>query len=641
MAVPKTAALPLGYAPLPAGFVLPPHNDYLPCRPNAPRAQSFVSHSHSVGTLSARESGAAGQRRPAQGAVAETWGSAPSPRLCLPGRRVAAPSDEGPLGRMHPMIDPSPARPVHLDPLTPLQFLERAAFVYREKAAVRYGQTTLTYPQLYARVRRFARALTAAGIEPGDRVAVLLPNIPPMLEAHFGVPLARAVLVAINTRLLADEITYILQHSGSKLLIYDAEYAAVAAQVRATLPLLRCVAYDDSGAVHADMDYEALLAAASEEPIAFDTVDEDATISINYTSGTTGRPKGVMYTYRGAFLNALGEALETGLDATSNYLWTLPMFHCNGWCFPWGVTAMGATHVMLRKIDPALIWRLIAEEGVTHFNGAPTVLTALVNDPSARRVARPLTVATAGAPPSPRIIRQMEELGAEIVHVYGLTETYGPITVCAKQPEWERLSDSERAQLKSRQGVGYVSAGNVIRVVEPSEDGVLRDVPRDGETLGEIVMRGNNVMKGYYEDPAASARAFAGGWFHSGDLAVWHPDGYVEIRDRGKDIIISGGENISTQQVEKVVVEHPAVLEVAVVAIPDERWGEVPKAFVTLRSGSEVSARELELFCRERLPGFKVPKAFEFCDLPKTSTGKIQKFVLREREWSGRERRVN
>ncbi|TAM74325.1 long-chain-fatty-acid--CoA ligase [bacterium] len=539
------------------------------------------------------------------------------------------------------MTDASPSRPVYLDPLTPLALLDRAAFVYREKAAVRYGNLTYTYPQLYARVRRLADALQRAGIAPGDRVAVLLPNVPPMLEAHFGAPLARAVLVAINIRLLADEVAYILRHSGSKLLIYDAEFAPTVEQLRAELPELRCVVYDEAGATHGDVSYEAFLNDAQERAIAFDGVDENETISVNYTSGTTGRPKGVMYTYRGGFLNALGEALETGLNAESVYLWTLPMFHCNGWCFPWGVTAMGATHVMLRKVDPPLIWRLIAEEGVTHFNGAPTVLTALVNDPNAARVVRPLTVATAGAPPSPRIIRQMEELGAKIVHVYGLTETYGPITVCSWQPHWDRLSESERAQLKSRQGVGYVSAGNVIRVVEPSDDGVLRDVPCDGETLGEIVMRGNNVMKGYYNDPEATARAFGGGWFHSGDLAVWHPDGYVEIRDRGKDIIISGGENISTQQVEKVVVEHPAVLEVAVIAIPDERWGEVPKAFVTLKAGSAVSAEDLQAFCRERLPSFKVPKAFEFCELPKTSTGKIQKFVLREREWQGRTRRVN
>ena len=533
------------------------------------------------------------------------------------------------------------ARAVHVDPLSPLQFLERTAFVHREKPAMRYGDLTYTYPQLYSRVRRLADALSRAGIGAGDRVAVLLPNVPPMLEAHFGVPLLRAVLVTINTRLLANEVAYILKHSGSKLLIYDSDYAATVEALRAQLPGLQLIAYDESGKARQDVDYEEFLRNADDKAIPFDDVDENDTISINYTSGTTGRPKGVMYTYRGAFLNALGEALETGLTSESVYLWTLPMFHCNGWCFPWAVTAMGATHVMLRKVDPPLIWRLIADEGVTHLNGAPTVLTSLVNDPNAAPVSRPLTVTTAGAPPSPRIIRQMEALGAKIVHVYGLTETYGPITVCAWQKHWDTLPENDRAQLKSRQGVGYVSAGNVIRVVEPTNGDALRDVPRDGETMGEIVMRGNNVMKGYFNDPEATALAFRGGWFHSGDLAVWYPDGYVEIRDRGKDIIISGGENISTVQVEKVVVEHPAVLEVAVIAIPDEKWGEVPKAFVTLRPGQSATAEELAAFCRERLPGFKCPKAFEFCDLPKTSTGKIQKFVLREREWQGRERRVN
>jgi len=539
------------------------------------------------------------------------------------------------------MTDVGSTRAVHLAALTPLQFLDRSAFVYREKPAVRYGALTHTYPELYARVRRLADALVRAGVAPGDRVAVLLPNVPPMLEAHFAVPLMRGVLVTINVRLLADEIAYILGHSGSRLLVYDAEYASVVERVRAELPDLRCVVYDEAGNAHRDTAYEAFLSGGAEREFPIDGVDEDATISINYTSGTTGRPKGVMYTYRGAFLNALGEALETGLSAESVYLWTLPMFHCNGWCFPWGVTAVGATHVMLRKMDPPVVWRLIADEGVTHLCGAPTVLISLANDASAAPVPRPLTITTAGAPPSPKIIRQMEGLGANIIHVYGLTETYGPITVCAWQPHWRGLSEDERAQLKSRQGVAYVTAGNSVRVIERSGELPLRDVPKDGETLGEIVMRGNNVMKGYYADTDATARAFAGGWFHSGDLAVWHADGYVEIRDRGKDIIISGGENVSTQQVEKAIVEHPLVLEAAVIAVPDEKWGEVPKAFVTLKAGATLSADELLSFCRERLPGFKCPKSVEFCELPKTSTGKIQKFVLREREWQGKEKRIN
>ncbi|MDE2573496.1 MAG: AMP-binding protein, partial [bacterium] len=349
---------------------------------------------------------------------------------------------------------------VHVTPLSPLQLLDRSAFVYRQKAAVRYGDLTYTYPQLYARVRRLASALAGAGIGPGDRVAVLLPNVPPMLEAHFGVPLARAVLVSINTRLNAGEVAYILRHSGSKLLIYDAEYAELVERVRAEVPALRCIAYDESGGTQRDTGYEAFLRQAEERALTVDDLDEDATISINYTSGTTGRPKGVIYTHRGAYLNALGEALETGLDVESVYLWTLPMFHCNGWCFPWAVTGMGATHVMLRKVDPPLIWQLIARERVTHLCGAPTVLIALANDAGAARVGWPLRVTTAGAPPSPRIIRQMEELGATVIHVYGLTETYGPITVCSWQPHWRRLPESERAQLKSRQGVGYLTAGN-------------------------------------------------------------------------------------------------------------------------------------------------------------------------------------
>jgi fatty-acyl-CoA synthase len=414
--------------------------------------------------------------------------------------------------------------------------------------------------------------------------------------------------------------------------VYDAEFASLVAGLP---PSVRRVRIGGSGG---EPSYEELLARASSDPIPVDIADEDATISINYTSGTTGQPKGVMFTHRGAYLNALAEVFHANVRPESRYLWTLPMFHCNGWCFPWAVTAASATHVCLPKVDPSHILELIAKEGVTHFCAAPTVLVSIANHPDAKPFARPLHVTTAGAPPSPTIIAQMEALGATITHAYGLTETYGPITVCAWQAEWDTAPAEQRAILKSRQGVGMftVAAGD-IRVV----DGELNDVPRDGATQGEIVMRGNNVMKGYYDDPAATAKAFAGGWFHSGDVAVWHPDGYVEIRDRAKDVIISGGENISTIQVEKTVVAHPAVLECAVVAIPDEKWGEVPKAFVTLKPGRVATAEEIVAFCRERLPGFKVPKAIEFGDLPKTSTGKIQKFVLREREWGAKAKRVN
>jgi fatty-acyl-CoA synthase len=364
--------------------------------------------------------------------------------------------------------------------------------------------------------------------------------------------------------------------------------------------------------------------------------DEEETISINYTSGTTGRQKGVMYTYRGAYLNALGEVLETGLAPGAVYLWTLPMFHCNGWCFAWAVTAVAGTHVCLRKVDPELVWELLEREGVTHYNGAPTVHIALVNHPRARRLERTVTVTVAGAPPSPTLLAQMRALNLRPIHVYGLTETYGPHTVCEWRPEWGELPDEEQARLLARQGVASVTALDV-RVVDER----LADVPPDASTLGEVVMRGNNVMKGYFRDQEATGAAFAGGWFHSGDLGVVHPDGYVELRDRAKDVIISGGENISTIEVEQAIVAHPAVLECAVVAIPDDRWGERPKAFVTLKDGAELTGDELDAFLRGRLARFKCPEAVEFGPLPKTSTGKVQKFVLREREWQGRERRIN
>ncbi len=368
-------------------------------------------------------------------------------------------------------------------------------------------------------------------------------------------------------------------------------------------------------------------------------MNEDDTISINYTSGTTGRPKGVMYTYRGAYLNALAEAFHADLRPESVYLWTLPMFHCNGWCFPWAVSAAGATHVCLRRADAATINAGIRDEGVTHFCAAPTVLIGLVNDPGTQPFPRRVVVTTAGAPPAPATIAQIEALGAELHHVYGLTETYGPITECAwHSPGWDALPAAERARLRSRQGVPMLTLHpGDVRVVDPE----LRDVPADGATQGEIVMRGNNVMKGYYADPETTARAFAGGWFHSGDVAVRHPDGYIEIVDRAKDVIISGGENISTVQVEQVLLEHDAVLECAVVAAPDPKWGEVPKAFVTLKPGRALGEAELRAFARARIAAFKVPKSVEFCELPKTSTGKIQKYVLREREWAGQAKRVN
>ena len=364
--------------------------------------------------------------------------------------------------------------------------------------------------------------------------------------------------------------------------------------------------------------------------------DEEETISINYTSGTTGRPKGVMYTHRGGYLNALGEVIETGMSYDSTYLWTLPMFHCNGWCFPWAVTAVAGTHVCLRKVEAAVIWDLIEAEGVTHYCGAPTVQIGLANYEEARPLQSPVVATIAGAPPSPTLLGRLKELNFRPIHVYGLTETYGPITVHVPRSDMDELPADEQARLLARQGQGYVTA-DLVRVVDENNE----DVPRDGASLGEIAMRGNNVMKGYFDNPEATEEAFHGGWYHSGDLAVWHPDGYVEIRDRKKDVIISGGENISTIEIEQAIARHPAVLEAAVVAIPSEKWGERPKAFVTLKEGSETTEEELIEFCKDEIARFKAPEAVEFGELPKTSTGKVQKFVLRDKEWPENEKRVN
>jgi fatty-acyl-CoA synthase len=516
--------------------------------------------------------------------------------------------------------------------LTPVDLLRRSAAVFPERTAVVHGERRTSYRELEERVNRLASALRDAGVGHHDRVAVLSPNAPALLEAHFGVPAAGGVLVAINTRLSTDEVGYILGHSGARVLLVDAELEPTVAPL--DLTGLRVVRIEDSG--EADDPYEALLAAGSPERPERWLVDEEEPISINYTSGTTGRPKGVVYTHRGAYLNALGECIEIGLGFDSVFLWTLPMFHCNGWCFPWAVTAVSGTHVCLRRVDPGEIWRLLRAEGVTHYNGAPTVHIALVNHPSAAPLERLVTVCVAGAPPSPTLLGQMRVLGMRPIHLYGLTETYGPHTLCEWRDGWGDLPDDELARLLARQGQSYVMA-DPTRVVDER----MNDVPRDGVTPGEVVMHGNNVMKGYFADPEATALAFRGGWFHSGDVAVWHPDGDIELRDRKKDIIISGGENISTIEVEQAVVRHPAVLECAVVAIPDDYWGERPKAFVTLKAGAEVTGEEIIVFCRERLAHFKCPAAVEFGDLPKTSTGKVQKFVLREREWAGREKRIN
>jgi fatty-acyl-CoA synthase len=542
--------------------------------------------------------------------------------------------------------------PVHLSKLTPMVFLERSASVFADKTAVIHqnlsGQRDLryTYAEFRRRVHRVAGALRRAGIEPGDRVAYLAPNIPALLEAHFAVPLAGALLVTINTRLNSNEIAYILNHAEAKLLVVDSELASLIAPIAPQLQSTRRVVIVRDTAVESPaqapfegQDYEEFLATREDEFADFRLDDENDPISINYTSGTTGKPKGVVYTHRGAYLNALGVTELLEVQSRSTYLWVVPMFHCNGWCFPWGVTAMGATHVCLRRPDSEGILNAIRTHGVTNFCAAPTVLSSLVHHPAASgfHLDHPLRVATGGAPPSPAVIRAGERFGMEIVHLYGLTETYGPFTFCEWREEWGEKELPEKARIKALQGVPHVLAGTGLRVV----DAGMRDVPADGKTIGEVVMRGNIVMKGYYKDPKGTADAFRGGWFHSGDLAVLHPSGYLEIRDRKKDIIISGGENISTQEVEKVICDHPDVLEAAVIAVPHEKWGEVPKAFVTLKPGAAAGEQEIVDFCRQKLAHFKCPQQVTFGPLPKTSTGKIKKFELREREWSGYDKRVN
>jgi fatty-acyl-CoA synthase len=501
-----------------------------------------------------------------------------------------------------------------LSPLTPLDFLARSAAVYPESVAVVDGARRFTYRELRDRIHRLAAALQTLGVGRGDRVAILACNGPAPLEAHFGPMLIGALVVMLNTRLAADELCWIVNHCGANVVIADPEFR----------PLI-----EKSPARHIISDYEGLLAAAAAPPVLAPVEDENATIAINYTSGTTGFPKGVLFTHRGAWVNAIGELVEHGLNHRSVYLWTLPMFHCNGWCFTWAVTAAGARHICMPRPDPAETLRLIESEGVTHLCGAPVVVAGLAQLCAERGVkfSRPLKIVTAGAPPSPAVIRAAEEAGAELAHAYGLTETYGPHTICAWKPEWDALDPAARAQVKARQGVPYLVAGTDLRVV----DGAMRDVPADGATMGEVLMRGNNVMLGYYDNPAATAEAFEGGWFHSGDLAAVHPDGYIEIRDRKKDIVISGGENISSIEVEKVLADHPAVAEVAIVAAPDEKWGEVPKAYIGLKPGALATAEELIAWCRDRLSHFKCPKIVEFGPLPRTATGKVRKSELRAR----------
>ncbi|NYD36920.1 fatty-acyl-CoA synthase [Actinomycetospora corticicola] len=539
--------------------------------------------------------------------------------------------------------------------LTPLSFLQRSASVYPDKTAIVHGASHWTYAEFARDAQRLARGLRASGVQPGDRVACLLPNVPAMLHAHFGVPLAGAILVAVNTRLSAEEVRYILDHSGATVLVVDSTLLGAVDPIRESLETVReiVVHTDPEGpdAGSSDDGYAGLLARGDEGSdggdLSWEIDDERSTITINYTSGTTGKPKGVQYHHRGAYLNSFGEIVHSYHDPSSVYLWTLPMFHCNGWCTPWAITAIGGTHVCLREVRGDAIWALIGEHRVTHLNGAPTVVTTIMNAAEARQLDYQLVVTTAGAPPSPTTILEMERLGFRVVHVYGLTEVYGPYTVCQWQDDWASLEPTERARLQARQGVAMVQA-DPVRVVETLDEDVpdwasvqLVDVPADGTTMGEIVMRGNNVMSGYYRDDEATAKAFAGGWYHSGDLGVMHPDGYVELRDRAKDVIISGGENISTVEVEQAVLSHPAVLEAAVVGVPDERWGERPKAFITLRQGQSVEPDDVVEHVKTQIARYKAPREVEVIDeLPKTSTGKIQKFELRAKEWGGRERKI-
>ncbi|MCH7593739.1 MAG: long-chain-fatty-acid--CoA ligase [Chloroflexi bacterium] len=531
---------------------------------------------------------------------------------------------------------------VGFEALSPATFLDRSAAVYPNKPAVIYGDTSYTYAEFAERVRRLSSALAHVGVGYGDKVAFLVPNVPAMLEGHYGPMRLGAVLVAINIRLSAREIAYILNHSGAKVLVFDSEYAPVIREFKDEVPGIKTFVQSvdttprDEGIE--GPDYEQFLASAPDGDPYVRLHSEMDSVAIDYTSGTTGMPKGVEYSGRGAYLSALGEALEIGITWRSVYLWTLPMFHCNGWCYTWAVTAVGGTHVCLRRIDAEEVYNIVADRGVSHMCAAPTVLTALYSSPHAGEgKLSGVRIMTAGAPPAPQVIRSIEAMGANVIHTYGLTETYGPITVSAEQPEWASMDVHERANLKARQGVPFMIAEPGLRVV----DDEMIDVPRDGNTMGEVVMRGNMVMSGYYNDPDATAKAFAGGWFHSGDLGVWHEDGYIELRDRAKDVIISGGENISSQEVEKVIMEHPAVMEVCIVAVPDEKWGEVPKAFIVKNDGAEVSGAEIIQFCRDRIAHFKAPKHVEFGELPKTATGKIQKYVLRDKEWAGHDRRIN
>ena len=526
--------------------------------------------------------------------------------------------------------------PANHTALTPCDFMARAAAIYPARTAVVHGGLRRSYAETYARCRRLAGALAARGVGLGDTVSILAPNVPDMLEAHFGVPMAGAVLNALNIRLDAASIAGMLGHARARVLIADAGFASVVEEALAQMDRRpHVVAIHESSDAEgeggfADESYEELLAAGAPDFAWTWPADEWQAISLNYTSGTTGRPKGVVYHHRGAYLNALSNVLMNGFTGESVYLWTLPMFHCNGWTHTWAVTAAAGTHVCLPRVEPAEVFRLIADEGVTHMAGAPVVLGMLINAPEGdkRRFDRVVEVATGGAAPPAPVIAAMEAMGFNVTHLYGLTEVYGPALVAAPQQDWPDLALDDRAALMARQGVRHHAIQGAM-VADPE---TLALVPADGATVGEIMLRGSTVMKGYLDDAGATAEAFAGGWFHTGDLAVTHPDGYIQITDRAKDIIISGGENISSIEVENALYGHEAVLEAAVVARPDERWGETPCAFVALKpDANAVTAEALMEHCRARMARFKAPRTIVFGDLPKTATGKIMKFELRER----------
>jgi fatty-acyl-CoA synthase len=541
----------------------------------------------------------------------------------------------------HPADSPYqqlPKNPANHAPLTPLSFLERTADVFPQRIAWIHGTQKTSYADFRARCRRLAAALAGRGVRPGDTVTVMAPNIPAALEATYGVPAAGAVLNALNIRLEADTIAYILDHSESKVLLTDTEFSAVIKEALAqskTRPQVIDITDDlffgagqAPGERLGETTYEELVAEGDAGFAPLFPADEWQAIALNYTSGTTGRPKGVVYHHRGAYLNAIGDILVWNMGLHPIYLWTLPMFHCNGWCFPWGIALQAGTQVCLRRVEPGAIYQAIADHQVTHLCGAPVVMGMLINATAEQRrdFDHKVEMMTAAAPPPAAVLQKMAELGVRVTHVYGLTEVYGPATVCAWQAAWDALPPVEQARLQARQGVCYP----VLEGLEVMDPETMRPVPRDGAVIGEIMMRGHDVMKGYFKNPQATEAAFRGGWFHTGDLGVMHPDGYIDIKDRSKDIIISGGENISSIEVENALYKHPAVLEAAVVARPDDHWGETPCAFVTLKSGATTSEQELIDHCRSVLAHFKAPKTIVFSELPKTSTGKVQKNVLRE-----------